>query len=88
MSEKELKEGIKYELKALQENESDVWKFPKKAKEQALDWKLLKTTSTKHFPILGSHPGAAFYISKGFAEALDSLIAVFHMRLFIRRKEP
>lgn len=58
MSEKELKEGIKYGLKALQENESDV--FPKKAKEQALDWKLLKTTSTKHFPILGSHPGAAF----------------------------
>lgn len=59
MSEKELKEGIKYELKASQKNESNVWKFPKKAKRQALDWKLLKTTSTKHFPILGSHPGAA-----------------------------
>lgn len=58
MSEKELKEGIKYELKASQKNESNVWKFPKKAKEQALDRKLLKAASTKHFTILGSHLGA------------------------------
>lgn len=41
-----------------QKKESSVLKFPKKAKGQALDRKLLKAASTEYYPTLGSLPGA------------------------------
>lgn len=87
-SEKELKKDVKYEQEALQKNESSVWKFPKKAKGQALDRKLLKAAPTKHYSPLGSLPVASFLVCKGFAEVLGNLIVILHRGFSTKRKEP
>lgn len=56
MSEKELKESIKYELKALQKNESNVWKFSQKGKETNFRLKIVEDNIYKAFPHLGKPP--------------------------------
>lgn len=65
-SEKEVKEGTKYELEALQKNESSLWKFPKKSKGEDLDKKLLKAASPKH-SLWEVTQFASFLVCKGFA---------------------
>lgn len=69
-------------------NESSVWKFPKKAKGQALDRKLLKTAFSKDYPRFEKLPWCIILVCKGFAEVLGNLVVIFHRIFSTKRKDP